>query len=222
MKDESEKIEDDEVLILMLCMSEKEANEAMGMIHIKYGENILGCLRKYGVFPDDREDLMQEVYCRIWKKAQSDTLQINRSLKPLLIKITHDVWVDFVRKRMSEQERISSDRYRLMCEESIHAKEVSVKTRKNAESQYHKFRDWLHTLPPRQQQIAYVWIDCHREAMEHGKAFAKRIGPRVVYDEMLKRELDPGSVGAVKGAMQQFREKFRTYIADQDEFLVEG
>ena len=55
--------------------------------------------------------------------------------------------------------------------------------------------------------------------MDADASFSKRVGPKPVYNEMLKRGIDPGSVGAVKGAMQQFKEKFRSYVEGQEIFI---
>lgn len=203
---------DDEILVLMLCMSEEEARDSMNAIHKKYAACILGTLKDYGAYSEDRFDLMQEVYLRIWKKARANTLTITKSLKPLLIRITHDAWVDFVRKSSSDSDRIHSDRYKLLCEEIIEEAHMSPIKRKRAIACRDKFRTWMDSLPKKQQQVAYAWIDCHCEAMESGESFARRIGPKPVYHAMLKKGIDPGSVGAVKGAMQQFKEKFRAYI----------
>ncbi len=221
MKEEDKQMLDDEELILMLCMPGDEADEALRQIHKKYGGNLFGYLKGWGALPEDCHDLIHAVYFRIWSKAQNDNLNIDSNLKGLLVKIAHDTWVDFVRKRSRENERISSDNYIIMCEEAARESKSGLKAMDRAEFVLNEFLGWLHTLPTKQQQIAYVWADCHSDAMDRKQSFAKRIGPKVVYNEMLKRGIDPGSVGAVKGAMQQFIEKFRSHIGDIDGCLVE-
>lgn len=210
-------------VLLALVGSESEAKNAIRHIHLTYGERLTRHLNKKfdSLSTEDKEDLLQDVYVRLWKKGRNGTLNIDVGLMPLLMTMANNFAVDAIRRRDSKQRLLDSDVYRTLCEAATHGTMIGEQFRrlsvlKKAESKLVTFKDWLHTLPPKQKEVAYVLADCGQDIMDEQREFSGRIGPMVIYEEMLQRGMQPGSVMSVKRALQEIRDKFEKHLNTND------
>ena len=220
MSNNSPGFESQDDLLLALSGSAEDANRAIIFIHREYGGKLLGTLRRKTYLTDaDRDDIIQEVYARLRRKALENTLNIDMPVEALIITMAKNAAVDLVRKRDTERRLLNSDEYAVLNDEirqsrTIAARQCAQEKADMAADLLNAFDNWLDGLPRKEMVVAQAWADCQREAMQGKRKFPKQIGPSIVCRAMLAKGLDPGSVMAVKGAMQRVFDKFRAYLKD--------
>lgn len=210
-------------VLLALVGSDQDAEAAISHVHHVYGESLTRHLNRRAPWlsVEDKADVLQDVYVRLWKKGRDGTLNIDVGLAPLLMTMAFNFAVDVLRGRNREKEHLSSDAYRHLCEDAIHGTSIGEQLRhleslKKATAMFAAFKTWLQSLPRKQMEVAYVLADCAQAIMDETKAFPSRIGSTVVYEEMLQRGLQPTSAMAVKRALQEIRDKFAEYLKAND------
>ena len=170
---------------------------------------------------EDKADVLQDMYKRIWEKGRNGTLNINAGLEPLLMTMVYNAAVDLLRGRDRHRKHLNSEDYRVLCEQATLGTATGeqlrrLETTKRAEDKLAAFKTWLQSLPRKQMEVAYVLADCAQAIMDETREFPQRIGPTVVYEEMLRRGMQPSSAMAVKRAMQEIRDKFGEYLNAND------
>ena len=208
-----------EDVLLALVGTDQEADDAIRHIRSELGDQILRHLnRKAGWLSlQDKEDVIQDIYTTLWRKGRDQTLNIDVRLEALLMTMAYNAAVDMLRRRQTQTRHLDSNTYKVLCEEAIAGTTVSAKSRSKervtrAAGVLSAFRDWIHSLPEKQLEVAYVMADCYGEMMAETKEFPARLGPTVIYDEMLHRGMKPSSKMAFKRAMQEIRDKFEGYL----------
>ena len=212
----------DEVL-LALVGSNQEAEDAIRHVHYAYSEQVMRHLNKKAPWlsAEDKADVLQNIYKRLWEKGRDGTLNINVGIIPLLMTMAYNSAVDILRGRDCEKKHLKSDDYRVLCEEATHGNRIGeqlrrLETMKRAQEMLAAFKAWVHSLPRKQVEVAYVLADCAQEIMDETRSFPSTIGPTIIYEEMLRRGMQPASVMAVKRALQEIRDKFHRYLADNN------
>lgn len=213
----------DDILLTLVGEDEESAALALRYVHDAYGEQVMRHLNQKAPWlsAEDKADVLQDMYRRIWEKGRNGTLSINFGIEPLLMTMAYNAAVDVLRGRDCQRKHLESPEYRSLCEQATLGTSVGERLRrseiaKRAEDKLAAFKTWLHSLPRKQMEVAYVLADCAQAIMDETKEFPQRIGPTVVYEEMLQRGMQPSSAMAVKRAMQEIRDKFDAYLDAND------
>lgn len=120
--------------------------KAFDIIYKKYSKRLYGFVFRYLKNEVDTEEIVQEVFIKIWKSR--DKLNVYSSFESFLFTIAHNATVNLLKKRATEQKYVEHVKslqsivkaYELTDE--IHYKELKQ-----------KFRDLLNELTPRQKEI---------------------------------------------------------------------
>ncbi len=138
---------------------------AFDLIYKKYSRRLYGFVLRYVKQETDAEEIVQEVFIKIWKSR--DAINTYSSFESFLFTIAHNATVNLLKKRVPEQkykEYVKSlqhidESYELTDE--IYYKEL-----------IDKFQDLLKELSPRQQEIYQL---SREEGLSH-KEIAEKLG----------------------------------------------
>lgn len=138
---------------------------AFDVIYKKYSRRLYGFVFRYVKQEADAEEIVQEVFLKIWKSR--DNINIYSSFESFLFTIAHNATVNLLKKRATEQKYIEhikslqyvDETYELTDE--IHYKELK-----------HKFQNLLNELSPRQKEIFQL---SREEGLSH-KEIAEKLG----------------------------------------------
>ncbi len=139
--------------------------KAFDIIYKKYSRRLYGFVFRYVKQDLDTEEIVQEVFIKIWKSR--DNINVYSSFESFLFTIAHNATVNLLKKRVTEQKYVEyikslqyiDDSYELTDE--IHYKELEAK--------YHGLLD---ELSPRQKEIFQL---SRLEGLSH-KEIAEKLG----------------------------------------------
>ena len=156
--------------------------EAFDAVFGKYGDRLFGFALKYLKSKEETEDLVQEVFLKIWEKRQ--TLKKDSSLKSYLFTITyHNICKFFRRKQYREK----------LNQEIGLVSDISMDTEEQIDynSTLEQIEKLIEQLPPKQKVI-------FEKSRKEGKS------TREIADEM---HLAPGTVDNNISAVLKFLRK---------------
>lgn len=138
---------------------------AFDVIYKKYSRRLYGFVFRYVKQDADTEEIVQEVFLKIWKSR--DNINIYSSFESFLFTIAHNATVNLLKRKATEQKYIEhikslqyvDETYELTDE--IHYKELK-----------HKFQNLLNELSPRQKEIFHL---SREEGLNH-KEIAEKLG----------------------------------------------
>lgn len=139
--------------------------KAFDIIYKKYSRRLYGFVFRYVKQDLDTEEIVQEVFIKIWKSR--DNINVYSSFESFLFTIAHNATVNLLKKRVTEQKYVEyikslqyiDDSYELTDE--IHYKELEA-----------KFHALLDELSPRQKEIFQL---SRVEGLSH-KEIAEKLG----------------------------------------------
>ena len=139
--------------------------KAFDIIYRRYSRRLFGFVYRYVKQETDTEEIVQEVFVKIWKSR--DKLNVYSSFESFLFTIAHNATVNLLKKRATEQKYIDhvkslqhiQEAYEMTDE--IHYKELKQ-----------KFQGLLDELSPRQREI----FQLSREEGLSNKEIAGRLG----------------------------------------------
>ena len=139
--------------------------KAFDIIYKKYSRRLYGFVFRYVKQEADTEEIVQEVFIKIWKSHGK--ISVYSSFESFLFTIAHNATVNLLKKRATEQKyiehvkslQIINESYELTDE--IHYKELKQ-----------KFQRMLNELSPRQKEI----FQLSREEGLRNKEIAKKLG----------------------------------------------
>nr|WP_321356908.1 RNA polymerase sigma-70 factor [uncultured Draconibacterium sp.] len=151
--------------IELVKLLKKGDMSAFDLIYKKYSRRLYGFVLRYVKQETDAEEIVQEVFIKIWKSR--DAINTYSSFESFLFTIAHNATVNLLKKRVPEQkykEYVKSlqhidESYELTDE--IYYKEL-----------IDKFQDLLKELSPRQQEIYQL---SREEGLSH-KEIAEKLG----------------------------------------------
>lgn len=151
--------------IELVKLLKKGDMKAFDIIYKKYSRRLYGFVYRYVKQETDTEEIVQEVFIKIWKSR--DTINIYSSFESFLFTIAHNATVNLLKKRATEQKYVEHVKslqhidttYELMDE--IHYQELK-----------HKFQGLLKELSPRQKEIFQL---SREEGLSH-KEIAEKLG----------------------------------------------
>jgi RNA polymerase sigma-70 factor (ECF subfamily) len=138
---------------------------AFDAIYKKYSRRLFGFVFRYVKQETDTEEIVQEVFIKIWKSR--DKIDVYSSFESFLFTIAHNATVNLLKKRATEQKYVEHVKSLQRIEESyeltdeIHYKELKQ-----------KFQGLLNELSPRQKEI----FQLSREVGLSNKEIAKKLG----------------------------------------------
>ena len=138
---------------------------AFDAIYKNYSWRLFGFVFRYVKQEADTEEIVQEVFIKIWKSR--DKIDVYSSFESFLFTIAHNATVNLLKKRATEQKYVEhvkslqhpEQAYELTDE--IHYKELQQ-----------KFQGVLNELSPRQKEI----FQLSREVGLSNKEIAKKLG----------------------------------------------
>jgi RNA polymerase sigma-70 factor (ECF subfamily) len=138
---------------------------AFDIIYKKYSRRLYGFVFRYVKQEADTEEIVQEVFVKIWKSREK--LNIYSSFESFLFTIAHNATVNLLKKRATEQKYVEhvkslqniDEAYELTDE--IHYKELKQ-----------KYQGLLNELSPRQKEIFQL---SREEGLSH-KEIAEKLG----------------------------------------------
>jgi len=151
---------DERQLVIQL----KDGNQAsFQKLYIKYASKLFSFSRKYLSSQDDAEEIVQEVFIRIWEKK--DNIDENQSFSSYVIQAAkHRIFNGF-RKKVNEQAYLDF---------LIHTDESS-RNYTELDVEYHEIKskaeDAIKSMPPRRQEIFRL----SREAGLKNKEIAEKL-----------------------------------------------
>ncbi|MCG6189706.1 RNA polymerase sigma factor [Maribellus maritimus] len=138
---------------------------AFDIIYKKYSRRLYGFVFRYVKQEADTEEIVQEVFVKIWKSREK--LNIYSSFESFLFTIAHNATVNLLKKRATEQKYVEHIKSLQCIDEAyeftdeIHYKELKQ-----------KFQDLLNELSPRQKEIFQL---SREEELSH-KEIAEKLG----------------------------------------------
>lgn len=138
---------------------------AFDIIYKKYSRRLYGFIFRYIKQGADTEEIVQEVFMKIWKSR--DKINIYSSFESFLFTIAHNATVNLLKKRATEQQYVEHIKSLQHIEETyeltdeIHYKELTK-----------KFQDLMNELSPRQKEIFQL---SREEGLSH-KEIAEKLG----------------------------------------------
>jgi len=163
--------------------------KAFDIIYKKYSMRLYGFVFRYVKQEADTEEIVQEVFIKIWKSR--DKINVYSSFESFLFTIAHNATVNLLKKRATEQkylDHVKSLQHAVQYYELTD--EIDYKELKQ------KFQGLLNELSPRQKEI----FKLSREKGLNNTEIAKKLGISVqtVKNHLvttlafLKRKLDNG------------------------------
>lgn len=149
----------------LIKLLKKGDMKAFDIIYRRYSRRLFGFVYRYVKQETDTEEIVQEVFVKIWKSR--DKLNVYSSFESFLFTIAHNATVNLLKKRATEQKYIDhvkslqhiQEAYEMTDE--IHYKELKQ-----------KFQGLLDELSPRQREI----FQLSREEGLSNKEIAGRLG----------------------------------------------
>ncbi len=149
----------------LIKLLKKGDMKAFDIIYKKYSRRLYGFIFRYVKQEADTEEIVQEVFIKIWKSR--DKLDIYSSFESFLFTISHNATVNLLKKRATEQKYLEhvkslqhvNETYELTDE--IHYNELKQ-----------KFHGLLNELTPRQKEIFEL---SREEGLSH-KEIAEKLG----------------------------------------------
>lgn len=138
---------------------------AFDLIYKKYSRRLYGFVFRFVKQETDTEEIVQEVFIKIWQNHKN--IDIYSSFESFLFTIAHNVTVNLLKKRATEQKYVEHIKSLQHIDESyeltdeIHYKELQ-----------HKFQGLLNELSPRQKEIFLLSRD---EGLSN-KEIAEKLG----------------------------------------------
>lgn len=154
--------------IELVKLLKKGDMSAFDIIYKKYSRRLFGFVYRYLKLEADTEEIVQEVFIKIWKSR--DTLNSYASFESFLFTIAHNATVNLLKKRATEQKYIEHVKSIQRIEASYElTDEIDYKELKQ------KFEGVLNELSPRQKEIYQLSRD---EGLSN-KEIAQKLGVSV-------------------------------------------
>ena len=163
--------------------------KAFDIIYQKYSRRLYGFVFRYVKQEADTEEIVQEVFIKIWKSRTK--IDVFSSFESFLFTIAHNATVNLLKKRATEQKYLEHVKSLQRIEASYElTDEIDYKELKQ------KFEGVLNELSPRQKEI----FQLSREEGLSNKEIADKLGISVqtvknhlvTILSFLKRKLDNG------------------------------
>jgi len=138
---------------------------AFDSIYKKYSRRLYGFIFRYVKQQADTEEIVQEVFIKIWKSR--DKIDVYSSFESFLFTIAHNATINLLKKRATEQKYVehvkSLQRIEETCEliDEVHYQELK-----------YKLQGLLNELSPRQKEIFQL---SRVEGLSH-KDIAEKLG----------------------------------------------
>ncbi len=138
---------------------------AFDSIYKKYSRRLYGFIFRYVKQQADTEEIVQEVFIKIWKSR--DKIDVYSSFESFLFTIAHNATINLLKKRATEQKYVEhvkslqriEETYELIDE--VHYQELK-----------YKLQGLLNELSPRQKEIFQL---SRKEGLSH-KEIAEKLG----------------------------------------------
>lgn len=138
---------------------------AFDIIYKKYSRRLYGFVFRYVKQEVDTEEIVQEVFVKIWQKR--DKINVYSSFESFLFTIAHNETINLLKKRATEQKYVEHVKSLQQIEESYEiANEIHYKELEQ------KFHGLLDELSPRQKEIFKL---SREDGLSH-KEIAERLG----------------------------------------------
>ena len=149
----------------LVKLLKKDDMKAFDIIYKKYSRRLYGFVFRYIKHEADTEEIVQEVFIKIWKSRNK--IDVYSSFESFLFTIAHNATVNLLKKRATEQKYIEHVKSLQIINESydltdeIHYKELTQ-----------KFQGLVNELSPRQKEI----FQLSREEGLSNKEIADKLG----------------------------------------------
>jgi len=151
---------DDQHIVMQLKQGKVSALE---VLHEKYAHRIFGTCLRFHLTAEDAEEIVQDVYVKIWENRQN--LKLGYSLKSYLFTIAKNAVLKYARKKVIH----------FTIEHYIHKEPTTSQNVEHA-LMYKEAQDYLETLveslPPKKQKI---YLLSHCDGLPH-KEIAEKLG----------------------------------------------
>lgn len=149
----------------LIKLLKKGDMKAFDIIYRRYSRRLFGFVYRYVKQETDTEEIVQEVFVKIWKSR--DKLNVYSSFESFLFTIAHNATVNLLKKRATEQKYIDHVKSLQHIQEAYEmTDEIQYKELKQ------KFQGLLDELSPRQREI----FQLSREEGLSNKEIAERLG----------------------------------------------
>jgi len=139
--------------------------KAFDIIYQKYSRRLYGFVFRYVKQETDTEEIVQEVFIKIWKSRTK--IDVFSSFESFLFTIAHNATVNLLKKRATEQKYLEHVKSLQRIETAYElTDEIDYKELKQ------KFEGVLNELPPRQKEI----FQLSREEGLSNKEIADKLG----------------------------------------------
>jgi RNA polymerase sigma-70 factor, ECF subfamily len=139
--------------------------KAFDIIYKKYSRRLYGFVFRYVKQETDTEEIVQEVFIKIWKSY--DKLNVYSSFESFLFTIAHNATVNLLKKRAIEQKYVEHVKSLQIINESYElTDEIQFKELQQ------KFQSILNELSPRQKEV----FQLSREDGLSNKEIADKLG----------------------------------------------
>lgn len=150
--------------------------DAFDSVYRAYSKKVYGYIFRYLKHDMDTEDIVQEVFLKIWEMHNS--IDVKESFDAYIFTITHNLTINYLRKKVTEQkyvEYVTS----LQKEENVYEITDEIHYREMEQ----KYRSLLNKLSPRQQEIFRL---SREKGLSHKEIAAKlNISPNTVNNHLV-------------------------------------
>ena len=207
-------ITEDDVKLWLCAGTDVEAERAISHIHRTYGDKVINFLNKeYPGLPlEDKETALSQTYETLWREGRSGRLNINKSLACVILTTAYRRAADLMRCATRQKRTLPDEQYHQQLADAIHGGSIGsawkiLENHDLARQVTADFKKWLATLPVGQRSIAYIIAD----------GFPDLLGPREVFDILMKTGREPPSYESVKRAYRVTMDKFKKVIESKYE-----
>ncbi len=123
--------------------------DAFTALYDRYGRRVFGLAARMLNDSASSEEVTQDVFLRVWRRAQSYT-PTKGKFTTWLFRIAHNRTIDELRKRRRDRNRHSSD---IAEHYDLESNEISPSEAVVSNSEYAQVRAAIHMLPPPQRRV---------------------------------------------------------------------
>lgn len=161
---------------------------------------------------DDKETALSQTYEALWEEGRNKTLNINKALGNLIFNTAYRKAVDLLRYNTRQKRTMPDERYHKEIADAIHGTNIGsqwaiLENRDLIDQVMAEFRQWMGTLPPAQQRVAYIMAD----------GFPHLRDPKEIHDILMQFDKAPPSYESVKRNRRIILDKFRNVIKSKYE-----
>lgn len=197
---------DDTELKCLLLGDDSERQKAGDALLTQFGVRLLGKLRRFHLLSDDEKgSVIHDTIIDVLKKAEQADLDLDKPLIGLLLRICFCNATDLTRRKTrksGKDDELTEEIAEVLADTKVGLAWKSAISNEDAPAIRAEFLNFIQTLPAQQKLVAGVLAD----------NFGFSLSREEIAQEVFQATGKTISQIAVKGALSQIRQKFKTIL----------